>query len=92
MLLIYLTHTLEAADGAPAKVTFHIYLHCIAGGPMQKQQLSNAHVPVLDSIVQGRVVLIARGVHQRFVLQQQLHHCFVPVVTRLVLGGEGHKQ
>lgn len=59
---------------------------------MQKQQLSNAHVPVLDSIVQGRVVLIARGVHQRFVLQQQLHHCFVPVVTRLVLGGEGHKQ
>lgn len=59
---------------------------------MQKQQLSNAHVPVLDSIVQGRVVLIARGVHQRFVLQQQLHHRFVPVVTRLVLGGEGHKQ
>lgn len=58
---------------------------------MQEQQLHHGHVAVPGGVVQGGVVLVARGVHQRPVLQQRLHHRPVPVVTRLVLGGERHR-
>lgn len=57
---------------------------------MQEQQLHDGHVPVPGSVVERGVVLVARGVHQRPVLQQQLHHLPVPVVTRLVLGAKSH--
>lgn len=62
-----------------------MYLHCITGGTMQKQQLNNAHVPIPGSIMKWRIVLVPRGIHQRLVLQQQLHHFFVPMITRLML-------
>lgn len=65
LLCIYLTYTLEAVAvmNAAVKRTSHIYLHCITGGTMQKQQLNNAHMPVLGSIMKWRVVLIPRSIH-----------------------------
>lgn len=53
VLHVYLACTLEvvAVANAAVKVTSHIYLHGVARGTMQKQQLNDAHVPVLGSVV-----------------------------------------
>lgn len=66
-----------------------VYSHCIPAGAVLQQQLHDGLVAVPGGVVQGGVVLVARGVHQCPVLQQQFHHVPVPVVTRLVLGGKG---
>lgn len=61
------------------------YLHGVPGGAMAKQQPDDLHVLVLDRIVEWRVVLVPGGVHQRVVLQQQLHHLQVPMTAGFVL-------
>jgi hypothetical protein len=42
-------------------------------------------VATLDGIVEWRVILIARGVHQGIMLEQQLHYLQVPMTAGFML-------
>lgn len=72
-------------DAEPNGESHSSHLHSIPGGATGQQEPHDVQVPAPGRIVERRVVLVASGVHQGLVPQQQLHHLEVPVIAGFVL-------